>query len=129
VQRFRDPRGWAVDELQRRVGNVRASRTELENHLIDELAAGRISRREFIRRGTVLGMSVGVLGFLAAACGQSSTKTTGGGAATVKKGGTMSVGIIAPTAAVNPLTVADEGGWPCSGRPASISPGLTKTSN
>lgn len=99
-----------MDELQRRVGNVRASRTELENHLIDELAAGRISRREFIRRGTVLGMSVGVLGFLAAACGGSSTKTTGGGAATVKKGGTMSVGIIAPTAAVNPLTVADEGG-------------------
>jgi peptide/nickel transport system substrate-binding protein len=100
-----------VRELQRRVSDVRAGRTEIENHLIDELNAGRISRREFIRRGTVLGMSVGVLGFLAAACGKSSTGTSGGTAApTVKKGGTMSVGIIAPSGAVNPLTVADEGG-------------------
>ena len=101
-----------MEKLQRRVDEVRASRSELDNHLIDELVAGRISRREFIRRGTVLGMSMGVLGFLAAACGGPSTPgTTGTSAAgAVKKGGTMTVGIIAPSAAVNPLTVADEGG-------------------
>ncbi len=101
-----------MEELQRRVDGVRARRSELDNHLIDELIAGRISRREFIRRGTVLGMSMGVLGFLAAACGKSSTPSTTGGttAGAVKKGGAMTVGIIAPTAAVNPLTVADEGG-------------------
>jgi peptide/nickel transport system substrate-binding protein len=101
-----------VDELQRRVDNVRARRTNLENHLIDELAASRLSRRGFIRRATVLGMSVGVAGFLAAACGESSTPGTGGTGApvTVKKGGSMSVGIIAPAGAISPLTVADEGG-------------------
>ena len=101
-----------MDELQRRVDNVRARRTNIENHLIDELAAGRLSRRDFIRRATVLGMSVGVAGFLAAACGKSSTTGTGGAGATatVRKGGTMSVGIIAPTGAISPLTVADEGG-------------------
>jgi len=98
-----------MDGLQRRFDQVRANRTELENHLIDELAAGRLTRREFVRRGTVLGMSAAVLSFVAAACGKSSTNT-GGGTGTVKKGGAMTVGIIAPSGAINPLTVADEGG-------------------
>jgi peptide/nickel transport system substrate-binding protein len=56
-------------EIQRRVDEVRASRTEIENHVIDAYTAGKISRREFVRRGTVLGMSLPVLSFLAAACG------------------------------------------------------------
>ncbi|HEX9342557.1 MAG TPA: ABC transporter substrate-binding protein [Actinomycetota bacterium] len=100
-----------MDGLQRRFDEVRADRTELENHLIDELAAGRLTRRDFVRRGTVLGMSAAVLSFVAAACGKSTTNTnTGGSTGSVKKGGAMTVGIIAPSGAINPLTVADEGG-------------------
>jgi peptide/nickel transport system substrate-binding protein len=100
-----------MDGLQRRLDEVRTNRTELENHLIDELAAGRLTRREFVRRGTVLGMSAAVLSLIAAACGKSSPGTsTGGTTGSVKKGGAMTVGIIAPSGAVNPLTVADEGG-------------------
>ena len=39
--------------------------------LIDELRAGKIGRREFIRRGATVGMSVPLLGFIASACGVS----------------------------------------------------------
>ena len=38
--------------------DIRRTRSELENHLIDEMIAGRITRREFVRRGTVMGMSI-----------------------------------------------------------------------
>ena len=31
---------------------LRIGRSELENHYIDELAAGRLSRRDFLRRGS-----------------------------------------------------------------------------
>ena len=58
-----------MGERERRLDEVRARRTPLENHLIDELRAGKIGRREFIRRGTVVGMSVPMLGFIASACG------------------------------------------------------------
>ena len=54
-----------MDETQRRVDEIRKGSTEIENNLIDSLRAGRISRREFIRRGTVVGMSIPLLGFLA----------------------------------------------------------------
>jgi peptide/nickel transport system substrate-binding protein len=47
-----------MDEGKRRVDEFRKSRSELDNHLIDELVAGKISRREFVRRGTVLGLSL-----------------------------------------------------------------------
>ena len=58
-----------MGESERRVDEVRRERSELENHMIDEYAAGRISRREFVRRGTVIGMSIPIVSLLAAACG------------------------------------------------------------
>ncbi|HXV96043.1 MAG TPA: hypothetical protein VD695_05810 [Gaiellaceae bacterium] len=58
-----------MGEAKRRVDELRRTSTEVENHLIDELAAGKISRREFVRRGTVLGLSLPALSFIAAACG------------------------------------------------------------
>ena len=36
---------------------LRVGRSEVENHYIDEFASGRIGRREFIRRGSTIGMS------------------------------------------------------------------------
>ena len=89
---------------------LREGRSELENHYIDELAAGHISRRDFMRRGTAVGMSVPLLGAILAACGSSSPSTGTGAAGPPKKGGTLRVAISTPAAAVNPLTVADAGG-------------------
>jgi peptide/nickel transport system substrate-binding protein len=104
-----------MDETQRRVDDFRKTRSDLENHLIDELVAGKISRREFIRRGTVVGLSLSSLSFIAAACGgdddgegqATGTQTETGD---VQPGGTIRVALIQPTTEPNPLLVQDEGG-------------------
>jgi peptide/nickel transport system substrate-binding protein len=94
---------------------LRSERTELENHYIDELVSGRMDRRDFLRRGSMIGMSTGLLGAILAACGGSSSTTTAGtgtGAtpSSGKKGGTLRVAGVTPTGAVNPLTLFDAGG-------------------
>src|SRR2546427_1610670 len=99
------------DETQRRLDAVRRSRSELENSVIDELFAGHISRREFIRAGSVVGMSLPLLSFIAA-CGAGTTttppqkQTTGA----VKKGGKITAAATKPAFAVDPFNVSDEGG-------------------
>jgi peptide/nickel transport system substrate-binding protein len=87
---------------------LRQGRSELENHYIDELVSGHIGRREFLRRGSMIGMSAPLLGAILAACGSSSKSSSS--VAPAKKGGTLRVAISTPAAAVNPLTVADAGG-------------------
>jgi peptide/nickel transport system substrate-binding protein len=103
-----------MDETQRRVDEIRKERSELENHLIDEYVAGKITRREFVRRGTVVGMSIPLVSFIAAACGGGGGGggTTGGGTATgaVKPGGNVRVALLQPATAPNPIIVKDEGG-------------------
>ena len=42
-----------MGEKDRRVDAIRYGSSEMENHLIDTYSAGRLSRREFVRRGTV----------------------------------------------------------------------------
>ena len=124
-----------MDETERRVDGIRKGSSELENHLIDEYKAGKISRRDFVRRGTVVGMSIPLLSFLATACGgddggeaapppaEPAPPPAETGAAPPAEpppaesppppataGGALRTGIIAPAGALNPLTVADEGG-------------------
>ena len=67
-----------MDETQREVDEIRKERSEVENHIIDEYAAGRLSRRDFVRRGTVIGMSIPMVAFLAAACGGGGDGDGGG---------------------------------------------------
>lgn len=107
-----------MDETQRRVDEVRRERSEVENHLIDEYVFGKITRRELVRRGTVLGMSLPLLSFVAAACGggddDGAATGTGSGDTTatgdIQPGGTIRVALIQPTTEPNPLLVGDEGG-------------------
>jgi len=86
---------------------LRRGRSAHENHLIDGLAAGRVSRREFLRYGSVLGISAPILGGITAAVGYgigiSPTR-----AATA--GGTIRFGQIVPAATIDPVKVADGGG-------------------
>jgi peptide/nickel transport system substrate-binding protein len=88
---------------------LRQGRSELENHYIDELVAGRLNRRDFLRRGSMVGMSVPLLGAILSACGSSASSSATPPPA-AKRGGTLRVAISTPAAAVNPLTVADAGG-------------------
>jgi peptide/nickel transport system substrate-binding protein len=103
-----------MDETQRRVDEIRKESSELENHIIDQFIEGKITRRDFVRRGSVIGMSIPLLSFIAAACGggNETAGTTGGGTATgeVAAGGNVRVALIQPTTAPNPLLVQDEGG-------------------
>src|SRR5579884_3897133 len=93
---------------------VRAGRSELENHYLDELSAGRISRRDFVRKGALMGMSSALIGAALSACGGAnsshSTAAASSAAPAPKKGGTLRVASQTPTAAINPITIADLGG-------------------
>jgi peptide/nickel transport system substrate-binding protein len=102
------------DEIQRRVDAVRAQRSELENHIIDEYRSGYIGRREFIRRATVVGMSLSTTSFLAAACGSGSKESTSGTStptdtSQLQKGGTLKTGIQAPASDLDPVKVNNQG--------------------
>ncbi len=100
------------DEIQRRVDAVRAQRSELENHVIDEYRAGYIDRREFMRRGAVVGMSLPLLSFVATACGGDDDSTSGGTPATkanVAPGGTLRTGLQAPASDLDPIKVNNQG--------------------
>jgi peptide/nickel transport system substrate-binding protein len=93
-----------------RLDRLRSEQSEVGNHVIDEFAAGRLSRRDFIRRGTVVGLSVPVLGGVLAACGSSIQTGSPGPSASGKAGATIKAGIITPSGEINPVTVADQGG-------------------
>ncbi len=113
-----------MDEVRRHIDEFRRSSTEVGNHLIDELAAGKISRKEFVRRGTVLGLSLSALSFIATACGgdddaatpTGATETTAGGAP--QAGGTLRTAQLTPATALDPLLVGEEGGLAILGQSA-----------
>jgi len=112
------------DDIQRQVDAVRSERSELENHVIDEYKSGYIGRREFLRKGAVVGMSLPMLSFLAAACGtgqKDSSSSSGGGTDTagtgaskvdpsqIKKGGTLRTGLQTPGSTLDPVKVNNQG--------------------
>jgi peptide/nickel transport system substrate-binding protein len=94
-----------------RLDPLRRGRGPIQEHIIDEFVAGHISRRDFIRRGTAFGLSATVLGGILAAC-SSSTSTPAPSSSTPagKAGATIKAGILVPAAAINPITIADQGG-------------------
>jgi peptide/nickel transport system substrate-binding protein len=105
----------------KRLDAIRNDRSELENHYIDELLAGRVDRRQFMRKGAVIGMSTGLMGAILAACGgankvgtSSASSSAAGGSSTSSgaptKGGTLKLAMQTPATAINPLIVDDAGG-------------------
>jgi peptide/nickel transport system substrate-binding protein len=100
-----------------RLGRLRQGQGEIANHVIDEFAAGRLSRRDFIRRASVIGISAPLLGSILAACSSSSSSPSSSSSssrapasACGAPGAVIKAGISTPAAAINPLTVADQGG-------------------
>jgi peptide/nickel transport system substrate-binding protein len=93
-------------DAQRRLDEVRRGRTALENNAIDELIAGRVSRREFIRYATVIGFSMPALAVVLEACATGSTPTTSGN---IKRGGRLNVGHQTPAGAMDPILTNDLG--------------------
>ena len=73
-----------MDKAKRRaqleqVDYIRRRSTPVQNHVIDEVQDGKITRREFLRRGSLLGLSFPVMGMVLAACAEeTATSTTAG---------------------------------------------------
>jgi peptide/nickel transport system substrate-binding protein len=112
-----------MSERQREIDAIRRTRNQRDNHLIDEYVARRISRKEFIRRGTIAGMSIPLVAWLAAACGgddegagQTGTGAGTGTEPTGQPGGTFRFGLTTPSSGLDPVLVADAGGLCLNGQ-------------
>ena len=96
-----------------KLSQLRSGRSEIENHVIDEFVSGHITRREFLRRGSIIGLSVPMLGAIVSACGgANSASSSGGGSAggAANPGASLKIAGVVPTGAINPQSIADEGG-------------------
>jgi len=56
-----------MDIDYQRLDDLRKERGPIQEHVIDEFVAGRLSRRDFLRRGTAVGLSLPLLGGILAA--------------------------------------------------------------
>ena len=63
------PAGGSRQMDYRQLDKVRSTAVPLQLDTIEAFAAGRLSRREFIKRATILGLSTGAIGMVIAACG------------------------------------------------------------
>lgn len=87
---------------------IRRDRTEIENHLIDSLTSGRVTRREFMRHGSLIGLSLPLLGRIGVAAGFGAA--SGGLRAQGAPGATIRVGSAVPSTVIDPLLISDAGG-------------------
>lgn len=88
------------------ITTIRKQASELENHVIDEFLTGKIGRRAFLRQGSVIGLSLSFMSGLLAATGTPLVKP----AAAATPGGTVRVGVMVPSGAIDPVLVQDTGG-------------------
>ena len=97
-------------EEMRKLDEYRFSQAgPLENDLVDELLGGGMNRQEFIRRASVLGISMSVVGSALAAFG--TPLAFGAPTAAQAVGGRLRVGIVPPpVTGLDPHTYKDTGG-------------------
>ncbi|RWD74526.1 ABC transporter substrate-binding protein [Mesorhizobium sp.] len=88
---------------------IRRNRSPHENHLIDGLVDGRVSRRDFIRHGSLLGVSLPLLSRISAVAGFGGLPSLARAQGT--PGATIRVACGAPTATIDPMTTTDNSGF------------------
>ena len=82
--------------------------------LVESYAQGRISRRDFLKRGAVIGLSAPLLASVLAACGgdgEESPSPSGGTAGGGQKGGILRVATQTPAATLDPIGMQDLGAY------------------
>jgi peptide/nickel transport system substrate-binding protein len=101
-----------VEEAMPKTGTLvdaaRKSCGDLQNSLLDDLVARRIDRRTLFRHGSVIGMSLPLLGGVAAALGLGVGPVPARAAAS---GGIVKAGISTPNGAIDPVTIYDSGSY------------------
>jgi peptide/nickel transport system substrate-binding protein len=85
-----------------KLDKVRRSAAPLQLDVVDAYVAGRLSRREFIQRGAIVGLSMGSIGMVIAACGGTSTSPSASGPAATS--GASSGASSAPSAGASAVT-------------------------
>src|SRR3954462_4348294 len=96
-------------ESRRRLEAYRRRAGAVENTLIDEFAAGEMNRSEFIRRATMFGLSLPLVGAIVGALGEAPLAFAR--PATTRAGGRLRVAVIPPPVGeLEPHLVADQGG-------------------
>ena len=63
----------------KRFDSIRRGASPLEVDLIESYAAGKISRRDFTKRGAIIGLGMTTMASVIAACGSDDEETTTGG--------------------------------------------------
>ena len=109
-------------ETRRQIEDFRRNEAgPLENNLIDELVAGDLNRSEFLQRGAMFGLSVGMMGSLLAFVGEAgAAPRTTTRAASAKAGGTIRVGIAAFGASLEPYLLNEGGSLALAGIPGEF---------
>ena len=82
--------------------------------LVESYAQGRISRRDFLKRGAVIGLSAPFLASVLAACGgdgEASSSPSGATAGGGQKGGILKVATQTPAATLDPIGMQDLGAY------------------
>src|SRR6187402_1616277 len=98
-----------------RYDRVRRSTTPLQLDVVEAFARGRLSRREFIKRGTIVGLSTASISAILIACdtppaasvapsaaGSPGASASGGAASPGATGGTIRVAVQRPAATLDP---------------------------
>ncbi len=107
----------------KRLDRVRRSATPLELDVVEAYANGRITRRQFIQRATVIGLSLPAIGAVIAACGPGTASVAPSAAsaapgasappsapASAVAGGTIRCAIQRPVS-IDPVAMQDLGGY------------------
>jgi peptide/nickel transport system substrate-binding protein len=106
--------------------SVRRQASPVEVELVEAFAKGRISRRAFVARGSMIGLGAPLIGAILAACGSdddSTTPASGGttpsggttapsgtaAAGAIKQGGTLRIVSQKPAGPLDPVAMADLG--------------------
>jgi peptide/nickel transport system substrate-binding protein len=106
----------------------RSEATPIENNLIDEIVAGDIDRGEFLRRGAMFGVSVGVMSSALALAGEAvaAPRIHSGAGAARKKGGTVRIGVAKWGSSLEPFKLNHAGSLAVAAIPGEF---LTVTDN
>jgi len=89
---------------------VRLELGAVENALVDDLLAGRIDRRAFLRHASRLGVGLPLLSALAAATGIAFASRSAAAGGTVG-GGVVRAAVAMPHGAIDPIRVNDSGSY------------------
>ena len=115
---------------------VRRDASPVELDLIENFAQNRISRRTFVQRGSMIGLSMAFMGSVITACGSSTKGTSTPGSAKIKQGGTLRIAAQKPAAKLDPVAMADLGTYTpvvmcfeylCMGLGGTLSPMLAES--